>query len=77
MYLAQSWLITPFQKLVKSLEAVTILLSMHAYNKIKTMLAEDDQLEIELTTIRNKFASVDKSWKKSKVFHILWTSLSS
>ena len=54
MYLARELTDNSLPKIGKEFGGRDHTTVMHAYNKIKTMLAEDDQLEIELTTIRNK-----------------------
>ena len=54
MYLARELTDNSLPKIGKEFGGRDHTTVMHAYNKIKTMLAEDDQLEIELTAIRNK-----------------------
>lgn len=54
MYLARELTDNSLPKIGKEFGGRDHTTVMHAYNKIKTMLAEDDNLEIELTTIRNK-----------------------
>ena len=54
MYLARELTDNSLPKIGKEFGGRDHTTVMHAYNKIKSMLAEDDQLEIELTTIRNK-----------------------
>lgn len=54
MYLARELTDNSLPKIGKEFGNRDHTTVMHAYNKIKTMLAEDDNLEIELTTIKNK-----------------------
>lgn len=54
MYLARELTDNSLPKIGKEFGGRDHTTVMHAYNKIKTMLADDDNLEIELTTIRNK-----------------------
>lgn len=54
MYLARELTDNSLPKIGKEFGNRDHTTVMHAYNKIKSMLAEDDNLEIELTTIRNK-----------------------
>ena len=54
MYLARELTDNSLPKIGKEFGGRDHTTVMHAYNKIKSMLVEDDQLEIELTTIRNK-----------------------
>lgn len=54
MYLARELTDNSLPKIGKEFGNRDHTTVMHAYNKIKSMLADDDNLEIELTTIRNK-----------------------
>lgn len=54
MYLARELTDNSLPKIGKEFGNRDHTTVMHAYNKIKTMVAEDDNLEIELTTIKNK-----------------------
>lgn len=54
MYLARELTDNSLPKIGKEFGGRDHTTVMHAYNKIKSLLVEDDSLEIELTTIRNK-----------------------
>lgn len=54
MYLARELTDNSLPKIGKEFGNRDHTTVMHAYNKIKTMLSEDENLEIELTTIQNK-----------------------
>ncbi|HFI0256787.1 TPA: chromosomal replication initiator protein DnaA [Streptococcus suis] len=54
MYLAREMTDNSLPKIGKEFGNRDHTTVMHAYNKIKSMLVEDDNLEIELTTIKNK-----------------------
>lgn len=54
MYLARELTDNSLPKIGKEFGGRDHTTVMHAYNKIKSMLSEDENLEIELTTIRNK-----------------------
>lgn len=54
MYLAREMTDNSLPKIGKEFGNRDHTTVMHAYNKIKSLLAEDDNLEIELTTIKNK-----------------------
>lgn len=54
MYLAREMTDNSLPKIGKEFGNRDHTTVMHAYNKIKSLLTEDDNLEIELTTIKNK-----------------------
>ncbi len=44
---------------------------MHAYNKIKTLLLDDENLEIEITSIKINFVNLCITFQKALFFHKL------